>query len=110
MSITHNGYIENGYNPSRNTSNNLNIKSIIEWGGKLISLIILPLLLWMITLLISLDKRVAIIERDEFSSSDAIKMVQDISTLQRDLIKANQQIFDLQQCQIKLRIGKANDC
>ena len=110
MSITHNGYIENGYNPSTNTSNNLNIKSIIEWVGKLISLIILPLLLWMITLLISLDKRVSIIESNEFSSSDAIKMVQDISTLQRDLIESNQRIVDLQQCQIKLRLGKADDC
>lgn len=100
-------YIENGI---QNNSGKVEIKTVIEWMIKLSSVLLIPLMIWLISLVISLDKRVSIIEGNRFTTGDAIQMRSDISGTQDDLIDIQARMSKLEDCQVKIRLGNPQNC
>lgn len=88
----------------------VDVKLLVEWGFKIVTVVLLPLMIWIVTLLIELDKRVSIMEGNQFTSGDGIEMREDISTLQTTVTEMKDDINSLESCQIKLRVGKADSC
>lgn len=88
----------------------IDVKTVIEWSFKLISMIILPLVIWMITLLLSVDKRISIMEGNRFTATDGIELREDVTTIQRDILDIRTEVDGLVRCQIHLRTGNPGAC
>jgi len=108
--MNRNGHIENGYGTVPTNNDGINLKSVIEWGFKIVSMIILPLIIWMITLLISLDKRVSIMEGNILTATDGIQLREDVQTTGRDVLNMERRISSLEECQIVLRFDDGTRC
>jgi len=104
------GHIESGNIVNSRPVETVDISSVVDWGFRLVSMVILPLVLWMITMLISIDKRVAIMEGNRLTATDGMELRVDISTIQKDLLKGERRIGTLEECQIKIRVGDQKNC
>lgn len=93
-----------------NNGNKIDVKSVIEWGFKLVTIFVLPLVIWMITLLISVDKRLAILEENRFTAADGVELSGDVNFLQTEVLKMENRISSLEACQIKIRTGDVKSC
>jgi hypothetical protein len=107
-----NGLIENTYNPHqfKSADNAVDAKTIIAWAFKLLSVVAIPLLVWMISLLLSTDKRVAVMERNYLTANEGIELREDVTTIQRDMLGIIIDVDEISDCQVNIRLGTPENC
>lgn len=104
--------VANGTNG--NGSAKVDVKTVIEYSFKLVSIILVPLLIWMVTLMISLDKELAVIKGNRFTISNGYELQQEIRDLESSLraemppIEWKNRVIELERCQRLLELGR--DC
>lgn len=93
----------------------LDLKTIGEWGFRLTSLVLLPLMIWMITLLLSLDKDVTVMKSNEFTVSDGFKITTEltnsINLLREDMPgqEYKDRVSELERCVVRLQLRQTCD-
>lgn len=87
-------------------------KTLIEWAFRLISLTLIPLVIWAGSLLIKLDKDVAILKSNQFTAQDGFDLTQQMVEMERN-IRADtppkewkDRVIELESCVRNLELGR----
>ncbi len=102
---------------TRNTKSNpptakVELKTVGEWAFRLLSLIIVPMLLWMITLLLTLDKDVSVMKSNRLSAADGYELRQYIDNIEVEIRKDmppeewKARIIEMEDCIVKLQLNQ----
>jgi len=97
---------------SNNTDNKVDTKILFEWLIRLTTIVVLPLLVWLVMLVLSLDKDVAIFKENRFTTNDAYilrEMLSNEHNMIRSSIPSKERVAKLEDCVRNLQLGRNCD-